>query len=49
LEAAHRELAEQRDRDGGVFISVEKKAEMEQKIVELEQMRKEFAELSVRQ
>ncbi len=47
LESMQRELADQRDRDGGVFISVEKKEEMERKMMELEQMRKEYKDLSV--
>ncbi len=47
LEAAQRELLEQRDRDGGVFISLEKKDEYEKKIIELDQLRKEYRDLSV--
>ena len=48
FEDLQRELSDQRDRDGGVFISNERKEEMEKKIVELEQLRKEFKDLSVR-
>ena len=48
FEELQRELSDQRDRDGGVFISNERKEEMEKKIVELEQLRKEFKDLSVR-
>ncbi len=47
LESIQKELCDQRDRDGGVFISLERKDEMERKMAELEQLRKEFKDLSV--
>ncbi len=47
FEALQRELADQRDRDGGVFISLQQKEETERKIAELEQLRREHRELSV--
>lgn len=47
MESIQKELCDQRDRDGGVFISLERKDEMERKMAELEQLRKEFKDLSV--
>ena len=41
MDALRRELDDQRDKDGGVFISEEKKSEMEEKIAQLEKLRKE--------
>jgi hypothetical protein len=47
MEQIRKELDDQRDRDGGVFISTEKKLEFEEKAAELEKRTKEFVELSV--
>ena len=47
MDALRRELDDQRDKDGGVFISEEKKSEMEEKIAQLEKLRKEHANLTV--
>eukprot|EP00094_Tigriopus_californicus_P006624 TCALIF_06379-PA protein Name:"Similar to kif11 Kinesin-like protein KIF11 (Xenopus tropicalis)" AED:0.16 eAED:0.13 QI:0/0.84/0.64/0.92/0.76/0.85/14/257/1084 len=46
VDQIRRELDEQRERDGGVFMSQEKKEELEKKGQELEQLRKEFRELA---
>lgn len=48
LDQIRNELADQRERDGGVFMSQEKKDEMEKKMLELEQLRKEYIDLTVR-
>ena len=48
MDALRRELDDQRDKDGGVFISEEKKSEMEEKVAQLEKLRKEHANLTVR-
>ena len=47
MDALRRELDDQRDKDGGVFISEEKKSEMEEKIAQLDKLRKEHANLTV--
>lgn len=49
VDQIRRELEDQRERDGGVFMSQEKKEEMEKKMLELEQLKKEFKDLTVRQ
>lgn len=47
VDLIRRELEDQRERDGGVFMSQEKKDEMEKKMLELEQLKKEFQDLTV--
>lgn len=47
VDQIRRELDEQRERDGGVFMSQEKKDEMERKVMELEVLKKEYADLVV--
>ena len=47
VDQIRRELEEQREQDGGVFMSQEKKQELERKSLELENLRKEFRDLSV--
>ena len=47
VDLIRRELEDQRERDGGVFMSQEKKDEMEKKMLELEQLKKEFKDLTV--
>ena len=46
-EQLQRELAAQRDQDGGVFISIQQKEDMERRTAELEQLRREYRDLSV--
>ena len=47
LEATRRELEDQRDKDGGVFMSEEKKLEMERMMADLDHLRKEHRQLKV--
>ena len=47
FDAIKRELDEQRERDGGVFISQDRKDELEKKALELEVLKKQFDDLSV--
>ena len=47
LEETRRELEDQRDKDGGVFMSEEKKLEMEKMMANLDQLRKEHRQLKV--
>ena len=47
MDALRRELDDQRDKDGGVFISEEKRSEFEEKIAQLDKLRKEHANLTV--
>ena len=49
MDALRRELDDQRDKDGGVFISEEKRSEFEEKIAQLDKLRKEHANLTVSQ
>ena len=47
LDQIRKELDDQRERDGGVYMSMTQKEEMEKKVAELEVLKKQFDELSV--